>query len=57
MRIGTVTRIWPTQGGDLLVVAVPGKEHLIPAVREFIRHIDVVNRTVTIDLPEGLLDI
>lgn len=57
VRIGTVTRIWPTQGGDLLVVAVPGKEHLIPAVREFIRHIDVVNRTVTIDLPEGLLDI
>ncbi len=56
-RIGTVTRIWPRPGGDLLVVAAPGKEHLIPAVREFIRHVDIVNGTVTIDLPEGLLEI
>ena len=56
-RIGTITRIWPTQGGDLLVVAAPGKEHLIPAVREFVRQIDVVRRTVTIDAPEGLLEL
>ena len=56
-RIGTITRIWPTQGGDLLVVAAPGKEHLIPAVREFVRQIDVVERTVTIEAPEGLLDL
>ena len=56
-RIGTVTRIWPTQGGDLLVVAGPGKEHLIPAVSEFIRQIDVVTRTITIDPPDGLLEL
>ena len=56
-RIGTVTRIWPRGGGDLLVVAGPAKEHLIPAVKEFIRQIDVVNRTVTIDAPEGLLEL
>ncbi len=56
-RIGTITRVWPTQGGDLLVVAAPDKEHLIPAVKEFVRYIDVVRRTVTIDAPEGLLDL
>ncbi len=56
-RLGTVTRIWPRQGGDLLVVAAPGKEHLIPAVKEFIRQIDVVRRTVIVDVPEGLLDL
>lgn len=56
-RLGTVTRIWPTQGGDLLVVAGPGKEHLIPALKEFVRHIDVVTRTITIDAPDGLLDL
>ena len=57
VRVGTVARIWPRQGGDLLVVAGPAKEHLIPAVKEFIRQIDVVNRTVTIDAPDGLLDL
>ena len=56
-RVGTVTRIWTRQGGDLLVVAGRGKEHLIPAVKEFIRQIDVVNRTVTIDAPDGLLEL
>ncbi len=56
-RIGTVTRIWPREGGDLLVVAGPAKEHLIPAVKEFIRQIDVVNRTVTVDAPDGLLEL
>ena len=56
-RIGTVARIWPRQGGDLLVVTGPGKEHLIPAVREFVRQIDVVNGTVTIDAPDGLLEL
>ena len=56
-RLGTVTRIWPRQGGDLLVVAGPGKEHLIPAVREFIRQIDMVKRTITIDAPDGLLEL
>lgn len=56
-RIGTVTRVWPRPGGDLLVVAGPAREHLIPAVREFIREIDVVRRTVTIDAPDGLLEL
>ena len=56
-RVGTVTGIWTRQGGDLLVVEGSGKEHLIPAIREFIRQIDVVNGTVTIDAPEGLLEL
>ncbi len=56
-RIGTIARVWPTQGGDLLVVATPEKEHLVPAVREFVREIDVARRTVTIDPPEGLLEL
>ncbi len=56
-RVGTVTRIWPRQGGDLLVVAGPVKEHLIPAVKEFIRRIDIVKRTITIDAPDGLLEL
>ena len=56
-RIGTVSRIWATEGGDLLVVDGSGKGPLIPAIREFIRHIDVVEKTVTVDVPEGLLEL
>lgn len=56
-RVGTVTRIWAKQGGDLLVVAGAGREHLVPAVREVIREIDVVEGTITIDPPDGLLDL
>ena len=56
-RVGTVTRIWAKQGGDLLVVAGAEREHLVPAIREVIRHIDVVERTITIDPPDGLLDL
>ncbi len=56
-RVGTVTRIWAKQGGDLLVVAGAEREHLVPAVPEVIRQIDVVERTITIDPPDGLLDL
>lgn len=56
-RIGTVTGVWPRQDGDLLVVAGSGKEHLIPAVKEFVRQVDLVNGTVTVDAPDGLLEL
>ena len=56
-RIGTVDRIWAKPGSDLLVVAGPEREHLVPAVREVIRQIDVVERTIVIDPPDGLLDL
>lgn len=56
-RVGTVTRIWTKQGGDLMVVAGAEREHLVPAIREVIRHIDFVERTIVIDPPDGLLDL
>ncbi|MCY4486547.1 MAG: ribosome maturation factor RimM [Deltaproteobacteria bacterium] len=56
-RVGTVTRIWAKQGGDLLVVAGAEREHLVPAIPEVVRHIDVVEGTITIDPPDGLLDL
>ena len=56
-RIGTVNRVWAKEGGDLLVVDGAGKEHLIPAIKEFIRRIDVVEKVVTVDVPEGLLEL
>ena len=39
------------------VVAPKGKEILVPATPEIIRSIDKKNKTITVSLPEGLLDL
>jgi 16S rRNA processing protein RimM len=55
--IGKVTRIWFKQGGDLYVVAGASREYLIPAVQEVIEKIDIRARKMTINPPEGLLEV
>jgi len=55
--IGKITRIWFKQGGDLYVVAGISREHLIPAVQEVIEKIDIRARKMTINPPEGLLEV
>ena len=39
------------------VVSPKGKEILVPATPEIIRSIDKKNKTITVSLPEGLLDL
>jgi 16S rRNA processing protein RimM len=56
-RIGIVTRIWSTPGGELYVVQGPHREHLIPAVKEIVEKIDLAGGKLIIDPPEGLLDL
>ncbi|MBI4529663.1 MAG: 16S rRNA processing protein RimM [Deltaproteobacteria bacterium] len=55
--IGKVTRVWFKEGGDLLVVKGPAREHLIPAVREIIEKIDLPEGKIIINPPPGLLDL
>ena len=55
--IGTVTDVLPTAGAGLYVVRGPSKEHLIPAVRDIIEKIDFDTGRMTVNLPEGLLDL
>jgi len=55
--IGKVARIWFKQGGDLYVVAGASREYLIPAVQEVIEKIDIRARKMTINPPEGLLEV
>jgi 16S rRNA processing protein RimM len=56
-RIGTISSTLCTPGGDLYVVQGAGKEHLIPAVKEFIDKVDFTSRRMIINPPDGLLDL
>jgi len=56
-RIGVITRVWSTPGGELYVVQGPKKEHLVPAVKEIIEKIDFAAGRIIINPPEGLLNL
>ena len=55
--VGVLARIDPGPAHDLWVVEAPGREHLIPAVPEIVREVDVAEGRVVIRPPEGLLDL
>jgi 16S rRNA processing protein RimM len=55
--IGRVREIRSTGAQDLLVVdGAGGAEHLIPAVREWWREVDLAGRRIVVELPPGLLE-
>jgi 16S rRNA processing protein RimM len=56
-RIGVITRVWSTPGGELYVVQGAKKEHLVPAVKEIVEKVDFAAGRVIINPPDGLLDI
>ena len=56
-ELGTVTDVEPTGGVDLLHVATPRGEVLIPLVQDICRQIDTVAKTIVIDPPEDLLEL
>lgn len=56
--VGAVTALEPTPGNPLLVVARPeGAEALVPLADELLEGIDVEARTITMRLPDGLLEL
>jgi len=55
--IGRVREIRGTGAQDILVVdGAGGVEHLIPAVQEWWREVDLAGRRIVVELPPGLLD-
>ena len=56
-RLGTITRLWSTPGGDLYVVQGEAKEYLIPVVKEIIEKVDLAAGRMIINPPAGLLDL
>lgn len=57
-EVGRVTRLMRTGGTDLLVIeGERGREHLVPFADAICTEVDVDARRITIDPPEGLLDL
>ena len=56
-EIGRVLRIEPAAAQDLWVVGDDTREHLIPAVPEIVRDVDLKARRVVIRPPDGLLEL
>jgi len=55
-KIGTVKELMRTGGTELLVVAGETKEYLIPFAETICTEVDVENKLIKVDAPEGLLD-
>lgn len=55
-KIGRVKELMRTGGTEILVVAGADKEYLIPFAETICTEVDVENKLIKIDAPEGLLD-
>ncbi len=55
-RIGTVREVMRTGGTEILVVAGEAKEYLIPFAETICTSVDIENKLIKVDAPEGLLD-
>src|SRR3954451_12720961 len=53
--IGTVREVQRTGGTENLLVEAEGKDHLIPFAESICVHIDIENKVIKVDPPEGLL--
>jgi len=56
-KIGTITSTMTTAAGDIYVIQGATKEHLIPAVKEFIEEVDFTANRMVVNPPDGLLDL
>jgi len=58
LTLGRVTRVMRTGGTDVLVLAsVDGREHLIPFADEICIEVDIEAKRITVNPPDGLLDL
>ncbi len=55
-KIGIVKELMRTGGTEILVVKGVEKEYLIPFAETICVEVDVENKLIRVDLPEGLLD-
>ena len=57
IRCGELSDVLNLPGQDLLVIATPTGELLIPFIAEFVPNVDIKNRRIVIHPPLGLLDL
>ena len=56
LKLGKVKEVLRTGGTEILVVAGEAKEYLIPFAETICREVDIENKLIKVDAPEGLLD-
>jgi len=56
VKLGKVKEILRTGGTEVLVVAGETKEYLIPFAKKICTDVDIENKLIKVDAPEGLLD-
>ena len=57
-KVGLVTGVMRTGGTDLLILeGIDGRERLIPFADEICTEVDLTARRITVDPPDGLLDL
>lgn len=56
-HIGDVENFYKIPNNDLLVTSINNNEVLIPANTHIVKKIDHKSKSITVELPEGLLDI
>lgn len=56
-KIGIVENFYKIPNNDLLATEINGKEVLIPANTYIVKEINDKSKTITVDLPEGLIEI
>ena len=56
VELGAVKEVLRTGGTEVLVIAGETKEYLIPFAETICTHVDVENKLIKVDAPEGLLD-
>lgn len=56
-RLGPVRDVLHAGGASYLVVDIDGRERLIPFVAAIVPEVDLATATVTVDLPDGLLEL
>jgi 16S rRNA processing protein RimM len=52
--LGTMDRVEESPAADIWVVRAPGREVLVPAVRDIVMRVDLDGRTIVLRPPEGL---
>ena len=55
-EVGTVTEVLRNGGTEVLLVKEADKDHLIPFAEAICPEVDIENKLIRIDPPEGLLD-
>lgn len=56
-HLGELSDILAAGGNDVYIVRTGEKEYLIPAVEDIVAEINIAEGTMTVDPPEGLLDL